>query len=87
MSKDMTIIVLGLWITILPYLGIPNSWRTLLFVLSGLAIAMLGLFMRSESLRRGSRRAAHHPFVENSAPADSNIDSTYERKEGISSLN
>ncbi len=64
MSKEVTLILLGLAIAALPYLGLPGSWRTTLLVLGGLGIAALGFFLRREVLARG---AAHTQdfFVDN----------------------
>ncbi len=87
MSKDMAVVILGVWITILPYLGIPNSWRTAILLCSGLAVAALGFAMRRDALRRGSKRDMHHPFVESGVPHEPHQDTAYERKEGIHSLN
>lgn len=86
MSKEMGIIVLGVWIIVLPYLGIPGYMRTTLLVLSGIAIVSIGFFLRSEVLSRGQTRVSHRNFVENAdtSTPDPNI---HERKEGITSLN
>lgn len=53
MSKDAIITVLGVWIAILPFLGFPGSWRTVLLVLTGLLIVGLGLKLRRELLMSG----------------------------------
>jgi hypothetical protein len=68
MSKEVGIIVLGIWIIIIPYLGVPDSWRTLLLVLSGLIAIALGFLLRSEGLSHGVRPHETHPFVENMPP-------------------
>ena len=80
MSKEMWVIVLGIWIVVVPYLGIPGSWRTVILVISGIALAAIGFFLRAETIARGGR-SQHHPFVENSHPT------MHEQKEGITSLN
>lgn len=85
MSKEMSIIALGIWVVIIPYLGVPSSWRTVLLVLTGIGIAVIGFLIRSEALSRGIESTERHPFVENTpAPASSE---RYEQKEGITSLN
>ena len=38
MSKNSFYISFGIWIAILPFLGVPNTWKTVLIVLSGIAI-------------------------------------------------
>jgi hypothetical protein len=83
MSKEMTVIVLGVWIVVVPYLGIPGSWRTVILVLSGIGIAAVGFMLRAEALSRGGSRARHRPFVEN---FDMPPPTMHEQKEGISSL-
>ena len=89
MSKEMTLIVLGLWIVVVPYLGVPGSWRTAILILSGLAIALVGFLLRAEGLARKGVRSAHHPFVENfpAEPESETLLPVHDRKEGITSLN
>ena len=65
MSKEMMVIALGIWILVVPYLGIPGSWRTTILIISGIIIALLGFLLRGEAISRG-RKSEHHPFVENS---------------------
>lgn len=60
MSKDPIILILGIVVAIVPFLGFPGSFETVIFVLSGLAIAILA-FM----LRRDMAQGVHcEPFVE-----------------------
>ena len=56
MSKYTIIITLGIWIIILPFLGFPGFWRTLLLVLSGFGVVILTLLIRSESSSRDTFR-------------------------------
>jgi hypothetical protein len=85
MSKEMAVIAFGIWVAVIPYLGIPGSWRTILLVLTGFAIIALGFFLRAEMLSRGGRRNQHHSFVENSAAAEPQY--ANDHKERIHSLN
>ncbi len=78
MSKEMTVIVLGLLVAVTPFLGIPGSWKTAVFVLAGLGMAIVGFLLRGEALARGN---THNHFVENSGPAAPH------RDHGIGSLN
>ena len=32
------LLILGTWVTILPFLGFPNSWKDILFSLTGLGL-------------------------------------------------
>ncbi len=85
MSKEMMVIALGIWVAVVPYLGVPSAWRTALLVLSGLGIAVVGFLLRGEALGRpgragGATSSTHSNFVEN-------MDQPHEHKEGITSLN
>jgi hypothetical protein len=41
MNKIHTIIILGLIVVLVPYLGVPTSWKTFLNVFLGLFISLL----------------------------------------------
>lgn len=84
MSKEMTVIVLGVLVVITPYLGIPGSWKTVILVLSGFVLAGAGFLLRGEALARSSTRGQGH-FVENSAP--SSTPAPAQRDHGIGPLN
>ena len=85
MSKETVVIALGIWIIIVPYLGVPSSWKSILLVLSGLVVVSLGFFLRTEALSRTSKITRSQPFVENSSSAAHEL--SHDRKEGITSLN
>jgi|GEM_PF-1312416 len=87
MSKEVTIIALGIWVLIVPNLGIPGDWRTALLVLSGLATAIIGFLLRGESLARGTRPHAHNHFIESAQPSPMQPHTNHEHQEGIHSLN
>lgn len=87
MSKEMLVIVLGVWTVVVTQLGIPGSWKMILFVLTGSAVAVVGFLLRGETLARGARHGSS--FVETS-PAHKKISvptETYDQKDGINSLN
>lgn len=42
MRKEKTLLILGLWVAILSFLGFPESWKKVLFLITGLAIMYLG---------------------------------------------
>jgi hypothetical protein len=70
MSREMAIIALGIWVLILPHLGVPRSWLVVITTLTGIAIIAIGLYLRAAMISRGARRSSHHPFIENSAMQD-----------------
>lgn len=85
MSKEMTVIALGVWVIIIPYLGIPGSWRTGLLVVSGFLIVLVGFLLRTQSFAHSTRHGAHRTFEENTATSEDQ--SSHDRKERITSLN
>ena len=48
MTKDVGILILGLVVAMVPFLGIPSSWKTVMFVASGLAIAFHAFLLRGD---------------------------------------
>ncbi len=86
MSKEMLVISLGVLLIVQTQFGIPDSWHTGVVVFSGIAIILLGFFLRTDALSRGHKRAEHQTFVENTAPGTADTHS-YDRKERINSLN
>ena len=77
MSKEMGVIVLGVWVIILPYLGIYRSWLIVLMILTGVALMVLGFLQRGEHMSKEQHhnpkapRRARKPHInfEESAPA------------------
>ena len=69
MSKEMAVVLLGVVVVVVPYLGIPISWRTVLIILAGFAITGMGFLLRGEALSRGSAKTEHNPFIESGATA------------------
>jgi len=52
-----TISLLGLLVVIIPFFGFPSSWKTFLFVLIGLTIAILSFLITLVERDRRTRRA------------------------------
>jgi len=82
------VIALGLWIiTVRTMLGIPGSWQTFLFIVTGVALAIIGFLLRGEALGRArptgepNSKKSSYSFIESDTP------SVHEQKEGITSLN
>ncbi|MFA5791600.1 MAG: hypothetical protein WC884_01015 [Candidatus Paceibacterota bacterium] len=49
MRKARILLTLGFWVTILPYLGFPYSWKDVLFTLSGLGLIYFSYVLYKES--------------------------------------
>jgi hypothetical protein len=64
MSKEVLVIVLGMVTAVSPFLGLPGDWRTILTVILGLGLSMVGFFLRSETLERGGVERSSF-FVDN----------------------
>lgn len=45
MSKESSLIFLGIFVIVVPFLGVPDTVRTFLFVVSGVAISFLALLI------------------------------------------
>lgn len=97
MSKEIGVILLGVAVIVVPYLGVPSAWRTALLLLSGLTLIVIGFLLRSQGMARSGKDTPHQPFVEN-LPVQAgdvvNIVHDYtapivneSHKEGITSLN
>ena len=89
MSKETAVIALGLWVIVMPYLGVPRAWLTALMIVTAVFLIVLGFLMRAEVLSRGARHTSHHhPFAEHMPHEEGgHIHDGHERKERLSSLN
>ena len=67
MSREMVIVVLGLWVIALPHLGVPHLWLVVITTITGLIIISMGLYLRAKALGSHSRRSSHSPFVESTS--------------------
>lgn len=70
MSKDIVIIVLGIWIAIVPFLGFPGLWETIIYVVSGLGVVLMTFLLRRDIILYVSRitarkRKSTDVYVEN----------------------
>ena len=52
MRKERTLLFLGIWVSILSFLGFPKSWREVLFVLTGLSLIYLAYLFYIETKER-----------------------------------
>ena len=71
MSKAVIVILLGLLVAFIPIDGLPDRVSTILTVLAGFAIAVLGILMRFERLWLIRARMGGHTtdaYTENGAP-------------------
>jgi len=64
MSKRQIIILLGVWIAILLFLGFPQGWQKILAVATGLYLIIIAYSLRLEAPKTTDIRA---PFVDHKA--------------------
>jgi VIT1/CCC1 family predicted Fe2+/Mn2+ transporter len=87
MSKELSVILLGVAVVILPYLGVPSGLRTMLLVLAGLTLVVIGFLLRAQGTARMGKNSPYHPFVESDTAKIVHDYSHESHKEGITSLN
>ncbi|MBP9757511.1 MAG: hypothetical protein KBD06_02835 [Candidatus Pacebacteria bacterium] len=52
MTLDSLIMLGGVLVAVLPFLGFPNLWDTVIFVILGVIIVSLGIVVRRRTPRR-----------------------------------
>ncbi len=52
MSKESLVFTLGLLLLIIPHLGVPDTWKTYFFVVSGILLVLAGYRLRRASYLR-----------------------------------
>jgi hypothetical protein len=55
MRKERTLFIFGIWVAILPYLGFFESWRRILFILTGIGLIYLAYLFYTEARLRLSK--------------------------------
>ena len=66
MRKERALLFIGIWVAILPQLGFFESWRTVLFILTGVSIVYIAyLFYREAKIRIGKEENRIKSFVDN----------------------
>lgn len=77
MSKRQTLMVLGIWVIILPFLGFPGTWKSILFCATGLVIATIAYALRPETrvspasnITYAEHKNEPAPVSENTSPSD-----------------
>ena len=63
MSKEMSLILLGIGIAILPHLGFPSDMKGVLLAVFGITVASIGFLLRGKTLSRGHDESERRPQV------------------------
>ncbi len=59
MTLDSLIMFCGVLVAVLPFLGFPNSWDTVFFVILGVLVISLGIVVRRRAPRRRDRGSVY----------------------------
>ena len=68
MKRARLLLILGVWVAILPYLGFPYSWKQVLFTISGLIFMYIAYHVyKEEKIKRGdtAKQTTFDNFSEN----------------------
>lgn len=66
MRKEKTLFIIGLWVMVLPFLGFPNFWRKLFFIITGFFIMYIAYLLYLEVRIRLLKNSSHSKsFVDN----------------------
>lgn len=66
MRKERTLLIIGVWVAMLSFLGFPNSWRRVFFVITGAALVYLSyLFYKQAKARLPKDDNRSKTFVDN----------------------
>lgn len=66
MRKEKTLFIIGIWVAILPYLGFYESWRKILFIITGIGLIYLAYLFYTETKNRlGKDENNVKSFVDN----------------------
>ena len=65
MTLDTLIMLAGTFVAVLPFLGFPSSWDTVLLLLAGIFIISLGVTLRRRSTVRNPERKSSGMSMDN----------------------
>ena len=65
MRKARILLVLGIWMAILPFLGFPYSWKDVLTTLTGLGFIYLGYMIFLDYKTKENKKETFDSFKEN----------------------
>ena len=65
MKTARILLILGVWVTVLPYLGFPYFWKNILMTLSGFGLIYISFILYKESKIRENKKETFDNFKEN----------------------
>jgi hypothetical protein len=74
MYKARTLLALGTWIAILPFLGLPYAWKDNLTTLTGLVLMCLSYLLYKDYRKENNKGKTFDNFRENNNFEETNIE-------------
>lgn len=72
MSKETLVFLLGIFLTLVPFLGIPEDWRKIAIATVGAILVLVGYMLRRElylaKIDKGNGERGTDSFVETTEP-------------------
>ncbi len=65
MRKARILLMSGIWVAILPYLGFPIYWKKILFTLTGLGLCYFSYILYKKATAGGKKEKSFDNFSEN----------------------
>jgi formate hydrogenlyase subunit 3/multisubunit Na+/H+ antiporter MnhD subunit len=75
MRKVYILLIFGVWIVILPYLGFPYFWKNILITFSGLEIIYISFMLYKEFNLKQNKKETFDNFSENNFEEKKEINS------------
>lgn len=69
MTIDTLIMLSGAIVAVLPFLGLPNSWDTVLYFLAGVAVISLGIVVRRQGKNLDASRPPKETHIVENVPS------------------
>ena len=73
MYKARILLFLGIWVAVMPYLGFPTNWKSVLLTLTGLGLIYFSYILYAENKEKESNIKVFDNFSENNNFDDKNI--------------
>ncbi len=70
MRRARILLLWGVWVAVLPYLGFPFFWKNIFFTISGLAMVYISFVIYKEHKARDTGNTTFENFSENTDFAD-----------------
>lgn len=74
MAKAYTLLIMGIWVAVLPYLGFPYSWKDILITLSGFGFIYVSfMFYKEVKMKETKKEETFDNFKENKFEGEGEI--------------